>query len=376
MRLTLRPAALVLALVLALVACSDDGGETTAEATASVSASPSEVTDTPEPSAEASGGASGPDAVAQSIADDAATCDETGLIGYSQPLPDENFALFETILEQDAGAAGHEVASTVANLDPGKQIADIETLLQQGADVIVMSPVDPEALAPIVQRAADQDVPVVAIDAGRPGPYATNIQPGHADAARRAAEYLAEQVGDGQVTAIEGPSFAAPLRARNEGFAQGAEQAGLDVAARSTNEQITPDAARELVETWRTQYGDDLAGIWAMNDVSALGASSSVGDGFDPAIVSINGEPAIIDAIRQGSVTATYDLLPVEVGHLIAWSAMRALCGEELPEQIDVDLALVDASNVDEWKPWEEQLADPFTVELAERDGRTVLVTE
>src|SRR3712207_8954196 len=40
-----------------------------------------------------------------------------------------------------------------------------------------------------------------------------------------------------------------------------------------------------------------------------------------------------------------------------------AVCGNELPEQINIEMVRVDADNVEQWRSWDDQRADEFTVE-------------
>lgn len=56
---------------------------------------------------------------------------------------------------------GVDLIVTDANGDAQKQIADIEDLLTQNVDALVVSPVAPEPIAPIVERASAQGIPVV-----------------------------------------------------------------------------------------------------------------------------------------------------------------------------------------------------------------------
>lgn len=55
---------------------------------------------------------------------------------------------------------GVDLIVTDANGDAQKQIADIEDLLTQNVDALVVSPVAPEPIAPIVERASAQGIPV------------------------------------------------------------------------------------------------------------------------------------------------------------------------------------------------------------------------
>jgi simple sugar transport system substrate-binding protein/ribose transport system substrate-binding protein len=52
----------------------------------------------------------------------------------------------------------------VANNDPAKQITDIQTLIQEGAQALIVNPVDSAAIAPALAYAASKNIPVVSVD--------------------------------------------------------------------------------------------------------------------------------------------------------------------------------------------------------------------
>src|SRR5215471_3120165 len=53
------------------------------------------------------------------------------------------------------------IGPLVANNDAAKQIADIHTLIQEGAQALIVNPVDSAAIAPALDYAASKNIPVV-----------------------------------------------------------------------------------------------------------------------------------------------------------------------------------------------------------------------
>ncbi len=298
---------------------------------------------------------------------------EGAVVGYSEPLPDPNFLFIEQIIEGALSQYGAELRPVNANLDPGKQVADINTLVQSGVDVLIANPIDPNATQPAFDRARAQDIPIIAQETTIGGPFFTNVTADVESAATQGAQLLADTVGDGQVGAIEGPAFAEVITRENEAFAAAAQEAGLDVVETEVNQQITPQAAQGIASAWRDRYGADLAGIWTFNDTSAVGAASAFSGGESPAIVSINGQPEVIPLIESGTVLATFDIQQDKVGQALAYAALAAICGTEVPEEIVVPVVLIDASNVGQYRPLEERVSDPFEVSFEEREGRSFL---
>lgn len=372
-------AAVLAALALLATACgtsdtaadddaADPGQETTDDAAAS---EPGDASEASEEMEEAS-----PEDGSEEAATDGTDGTGGALIGYSQPIGrDPAIATIVQVLEQELAAAGHEFVTTDANLDPGKQISDIDSLVNQGVDVLIVNPIGAEATKPALDRAREAGVAIISQEAVEAGPYETVLITQNLEAAREMAGYLAEQVGDGGVAAIEGPPIAEVVVARNTGFREGAAEAGLTVLDTQVNDQITPEGARAIASTLQQQLGDELAGLWAFNDTSALGAASAF-TGEPPVIVSMNGQPEVVEAIREGTIAATWDLQIVKYAKLMAWSADQVVQGADLPETVLVEMPRIDADNVDQWQPPEELIGQEFEVELEERDDGTYLVTE
>lgn len=367
-------AAVTIVGALALSACGS-GNDAAAEPSATAAEPAAETSDPAqrsEPAADASSAAAGTGGATE-IGCEAA---DGAVVGYSEPLPDPNFEIIGAIMEAKLGEYGASLTRVNANLDPGKQIADIQSLLQSDVDVLIANPVDPNALIPQFDAAREAGIPIVAQETTVGGPFLTNITADVEFAAAEGARILAEAVGDGQVGAINGPEFAETLIRENTAFAEGAAEAGLNVVDTQTNQTITPDAARAIADAWKQQYGADMAGFWTFNDTSAVGAASAVDDTFAPVIVSINGQPEAIPLVESGAILATFDLQQDKIAQALAYAALGAICGTEVPEEIVVPVEEINADNVADWRPLDGRISDPFEIEFEEIDGRTFLVTD
>ena len=82
-------------------------------------------------------------------------------------VPGLNFPFFVHMLKamQDEGAGlGIKTVESDGQNSAPKQTADVEAAVVQGVDGIVISPIDVNAMAPALQTAIDNSVPVVTID--------------------------------------------------------------------------------------------------------------------------------------------------------------------------------------------------------------------
>ncbi|MBF0689462.1 MAG: sugar-binding protein [Cellulomonas sp.] len=60
--------------------------------------------------------------------------------------------------------AGYETSLQYADNKVDQQITQLENMINQGADILVIAPIDDTALAPTLQQAADADITVIAYD--------------------------------------------------------------------------------------------------------------------------------------------------------------------------------------------------------------------
>lgn len=294
-------------------------------------------------------------------------------VGISLPLPIPDYALIADVTQRALRRSNVRFLRAVTTTpDPNRQISDMETLVNRGVRILIVAATNPVALQPVLARYRERGIKIVVTDIFLGGPYVTNVATSPSDAGSQGAEYLKRLVGTGQVAAIEGPAFAGPvLTARNEGFSLGARRAGLEVVDRQTNNQLFEQGARQIVDAWRVRFGDNLRGIWAFNDPTGRGAASARAGGFQPRVISINGEPATMAAIRAGDVTATWDLQPQYIGTALALGVEAARCNRRLPRTLWIPVKRYDRENIGQWVPWERLRARTFPVRLRASGQRT-----
>ena len=147
---------------------------------------------------------------------------ESFTLGYSVGFLTDPFQAIQVDLTmaqaKEAGLKTLPVAN--ANGDAGKQITDFHNLIAQGAQGIIVVPTDSDAIAPALNYASDQGVPVVAIDIGPAGGKAAmivradNLRMG-ADACQQMGKALG---GKGTVLSMMGDQATTNGRDRTTGF--------------------------------------------------------------------------------------------------------------------------------------------------------------
>ena len=60
---------------------------------------------------------------------------------------------------------------------------------------------------------------------------------------------------------------------------------------RQVNEKDSADGALPIVQAWKTKHGNEMTGVLAYNDPSALGAVAARGGDFNPVVTGMNADP-------------------------------------------------------------------------------------
>ena len=89
----------------------------------------------------------------------------------------------------------------------------------------------------------------------------------------------------------------------------------------------------------------------------AMGALAALKEtGRQTAVVSINGTPDAVAAVRRGELVATSSFDTFGFGCLVVEAAVRHGRGETVPRRIVLSAAIIDEANAAEWdRPYEQR---------------------
>jgi ribose transport system substrate-binding protein len=250
-----------------------------------------------------------------------------------------------------ADEAGAELIVSDAQNDTAQQQDDIQNFVTQQVNVILVNPVDSDAVVPAIEAANQANIPVIALDRGASGgELATTIASDNVQGGNLAGEELIRLVGSGSVAQLEGTPGADPARDRGQGFQDAIDaQSAVEVVA---SQSANFDRAEGLnVAENILQANPDIAGIFAQNDEMALGAVQALGDsvGDEVKIVGFDAIEDALSAIQDGTINATVAQQPAEIGSLGVENAIRVINGESVEENIPVEVQLVTPENVSEF---------------------------
>lgn len=283
---------------------------------------------------------------------------KTAVIGFSQSEKEANpFRIAETASIRDEAAAqgvpADHLLVTNAQSDLNKQISDIKSLLDRGAQLLVVAPLNSDGLQPALDAAKAKKVPVVTIDrkvTSQPcTDYLTFIGSNFVDQGKRAADALVKSTGgSGKVAILLGASGNNVTTDRTQGFKdQLAKTPGLTVVAEQTGE--FDRSKGQAVMEQLIQSHPDITAVYAENDemgVGAVNALKTAGKtpGKDVKVVSIDGTRNAVQLIADGSYNAVIESNP-RFGKLVFQTLQQFAAGQPIPASIVITDDSYDESN-------------------------------
>jgi D-xylose transport system substrate-binding protein len=199
-----------------------------------------------------------------------------------------------------------EIIYSNADQDAAQQQQQTEAAITQGAEVLVLDPVDGAAAGPLVTRAKSQDIPVISYDRlildADVDYYISfdNEQVGELQG-QSLVDKLEEDGAQGDIVMING----APTDNNATLFKKGAHSvidgSPFNVAREYDTPDWSPDEAQQEMEQAITALGKDgFVGVYAANDGTAGGAIAAMkGNGVDPKQIPVTGQDAELAAIQR-----------------------------------------------------------------------------
>lgn len=264
------------------------------------------------------------------------------VIGFSVSTLNNPF--FVTLTEGARKAATEnnvELVVVDAGDDAAKQTSDIEDLVSRNVGVLIVNPVDSDAVAPAVKSAMSQGIKVIAVDRGVNGvDVDCQIASDNVAGARMATEYLMELVGEGaKVAELQGVPGASATIDRGAGFHQVADQS-LQVAASQTANFNRAEGMTVMENI--LQSDGTIKGVFAHNDEMALGAVEAVAaSGKDIKIVGFDATDDAQKAVKDGKMAATVAQKPDKMGETAIETAVKIMAGETVDKSIPVEVELI-----------------------------------
>jgi len=267
-----------------------------------------------------------------------------GTIGVSVlTMTNPFFKEIADTITAEAAKHGYATVITSGEFDVARQQNQVKDFIVSKVAAIVLCPCDSRSIGPAIVEANEAGIPVFTADIACLAPEAkvvSHVATDNLGGGRQAAEAMIEALGDagGKVVVLDFKQAESCLL-RVQGFKEviadhnaAHPAARVEIVARLPGDG-QKDKGFKCTED-ALQSHPDLAGIFAINDPSALGARAALEKAGVADRVKIIGFDGPIDgreAIKDGKIFADPVQFPDRIGALTVRSILRYFAGEDVP---------------------------------------------
>lgn len=255
------------------------------------------------------------------------------------------FKIIADNITADLEKEGYSTIVVAGELDVAKQQSQIEDFIARGCSAIVLCPCDSKAIGPAIQKANAAGIPVFTADIACLAPdakvvshIATDNYGGGKQAGIAMIEALAGQPGkivildfkQAESCLLRVKGFKEVIEAHNR---EHADQK-IDIVAELPGDGLLEKGNKAAEDA--LQAHPDLAGIFAINDPSALGARVAIekaNKADQVKLIGFDGQLEGKEAIRDGKIYADPIQYPDRMGKLTAQSILDYFAGKEVPAE-------------------------------------------
>ena len=236
-----------------------------------------------------------------------------------------------------------------------RQCLQIDSLINEGVDLLVVSPNDYHALNGSLQRAREKNIPIVFFDRTTAmKDYTAYIGGDNIEAGRKMAEYAAMLCRDSVKTEgrqpivleMTGPLEISPAAQRHKGFSEAISRYS-DIDYHHVPSKWSYDDCKRIMQEWLKE-GKTVDVVFCHSDLAAIGAYEAAKKFHkerDIHFIGIDGLPGEgIDAVQKGQLSASY-IYPTHGEEVIAL-ALRILEGKPFERVNNMKSFIVTPQNV------------------------------
>ena len=246
-----------------------------------------------------------------------------------------------------------ELIITDGQNSSAKQVTDVESLMAQGIDILMISPLTAQALTPVVQEVMDAGTPVVTLDREVNTPVTLHVGADNVPIAQQAARFIADKLGGkGNIVQIEGTAGSSAAIDRKQGFEEViAEYPDLKIVA-TQNADFLRENALKFMEDVLQRFGPgEIDAVYAHNDEMALGAITALeaaGRQDEVVVTGIDGQNNAIQAVKDGKLLATFTF-PYVAPQGVQYTYQVCMGKEFEADHIVLGSDTITAENADAW---------------------------
>jgi ribose transport system substrate-binding protein len=205
------------------------------------------------------------------------------------------------------------------------QASLMDTLINQGASVIFLQPIDSVALAPSIAKAKRAGIHVITLNIDATEPHTSHVEMNHYSGAMDIAKAMGDAMGGkGKVAILNAPPGIIIRDQRTNGFVDGMKQHHPEIQI--VADQVADWDRKKAQDVLNTilAANPDLGGAYGVNDSMALGAvdvAKEKGLLGKFVVFGNDGETAALESIEAGELSGTQYTDVYQQGRLAAAAA-------------------------------------------------------
>ncbi|RVU00485.1 helix-turn-helix domain-containing protein [Mucilaginibacter limnophilus] len=238
-----------------------------------------------------------------------------------------------------------------ANGSSKTQIEQVKKMLNDGVDILIISPNEAMPLTPIVEQTYNKGIPVVVIDRKTSSNlYTAYVGADNYEIGKMAGEYAGNVLkGKGNIVEIMGLPGSSPAIERQRGFADGIKRfKDVKVTSQLYGNWLKGTAENQLLKSAASLNNVDM--VFAHNDVMAAGARSVINRlrlNHSIKVVGIDALPGNGGGLQMvGSGVLNASMLYPTGGKEAIVTAFRILNKESFSKENNLQSLVIDSSNV------------------------------
>ena len=252
---------------------------------------------------------------------------------------EERWKTDEAAIKAAIAAAGGKYIAADAQSSAQKQLADVESLIAQGANALIVLAQDLSAIAPAVQKAVDESIPVVGYDRLIENPNAFYITFDNKEVGRMQARAVFAAKSSGNYAFIKGSSadpnadflFSGQMEVLKDALAAGK----IKNVGEAYTDGWLPANAQKNMEQILTKANNKVDAVVASNDGTAGGAIAALsaqGLAGSVPVSGQDGDHAALNRIALGTQTVSVWKDARELGKKAAQVALLLAGGTKMGE--------------------------------------------
>jgi ribose transport system substrate-binding protein len=243
-------------------------------------------------------------------------------------------------MTDEAKKHGFEVVAVSGEKDPARQYGQVKEFIVKKVSAIVLTPCDSKAVGAAIKEANAAGIPVFTADIkclARDARVVCHVATDNYAGGREAGRAMIQATGNkGKVAILDYPEVESVIL-RTKGFRDelAAVKSPIEIVGSWPGKGAKDDSFKAMQDVLTAQK--DLAGVFAINDPSALGAYAAIeksGLAGKIRIVGFDGQLEGKRAIKEGKIYADPIQFPDRIGRETVSQIVKYLNGEKVAPEV------------------------------------------